>query len=227
MEVEYCADTYCACPNAGDATIEESVRFILTQFGYLNIGEIREAFRLAASGKIQANLNAYHGQFSVRLLGEVLSNYADYRSQIAREVRNRQQAAEFEKEQVQRAEVLKEKHGTIEEQLAALQQVNHRYTRWQDLPYWFCRRVIEDNLLGITQDRKGKVWIEVKQWAVNQAGFWSADPNNTPVDFKRYRAACEAIQQNPDVFPEELKPEAEEAYAKRLVFENIAEYTEE
>ena len=88
LEVEHCAATYCAAPNTLTDTMDECVLFVIDQFGFLCPSEIRQAFRLAAAGKIEANLNAYNGAFSVRILGEVLSSYEDYRTLTFRKVRS-------------------------------------------------------------------------------------------------------------------------------------------
>jgi len=225
LEIEDCATAYCAAPNTEADTITEAVRFVLSQFGHFNISEIREAFRLVASGMVAGNLNAYHGQFSVRILGEVLNAYADYRTQIAREVRARKRAAELAALEDSRADMLKERFGTLSENLADLQDVNTKYARWQELPYWFCRRLIEEDTLKLTIEEKGKTWILAKHWAVNQVGSWVLDSTHQPEDRKRYLAASESIKENPDIFPDELKKEAEEAYSKMIVFENIAPFT--
>lgn len=225
LEIEDCAAAYCAAPNTEGETIVEAVRFALSQFGHLNIGEVREAFRLAAAGKIEVDLNAYHGLFSVRILGSVLSAYADYRTQIAREIRSRENAAHLDTENAQRADAMKEHFGTLADNLAELQEVNTRYARWQDLPYWFCRRLIEESTLKVTIEEKSRVWIEAKHWAVNQLGYWLLDAEVQPETRLRYKAAKSVVNADPDAFPDELQPEAKEAYAKKLVFNHIAQFS--
>lgn len=227
LEIEDCASAYCSAPNTETETITEAVRFVLSQFGHFHIAEIREAFRIAAAGTIEANLNAYHGQFSVRILGEVLNAYADYRTQIARQVRAKESKQMQEEKAEAFAAALKERFGTLAENLADLQEENTKYSRWQDLPYWFCRRLIEEDVLAVTVEEKGRVWVEAKHWAVNQVGFWAMDGNNNPGDARRYRIAKEAVRERPDYFPNELEKEAIEAYSKKLVFNHIAPFTGE
>lgn len=225
-EVKFCAATYCAAPNTEKDVISESVRFISSQFANLNISEIREAFRLAAAGSIEADLTAYYGMFSVNILGRVLSTYQDHRTQAYREVRARMAEQEAEMEAEIRADILKEKFGTIQEQFTVLQSENRKYRRWQDLPGWFCRRVIQDDIAGIGHDEKGKTWIMAKAWAVNQVGSWIFSPDTQTDDKKRYMAAKAANEKDAGHFPDELRTEAEEAYCKMLVFSKIAQYEE-
>lgn len=225
-EIEFCAVTYCACPNTPADTIEESVRFISSQFAHLNIAEVRESFRLTAAGKTDANLNTYYGQFSVRILGEMLQAYDDQRTQVYREMRARLQAEQDAAENEQRAEILKGRFGTLSEQFAALQSKNDKYQRWQDLPGWFCEKVVREDVGRFLVEEKGKIWVTAKYWAVNQLGLWRMDANNSFDDRRRFNAAYAVNQADPEAFPNELKKEAQDAYAKMLVFSKIAEYVQ-
>lgn len=225
-EVKFCAATYCAAPNTEREVIEESARFIASKFGHMNVNEIREAFRLAAAGQIDASLNAYYGMFSVSILGKVLSAYDDHRTQAYREVRARINAEQQERENEQRAERLKEQFGTIGEQFQALTERNEKYPTWQSLPGWFAEKVVRDDLAGFCHDEKGKMWVTAKAWAVNNVGSWILNPATPDEDRRRYKAAKAEIEKKPDVFPDSLKSEAQDAYAKMLVFSKIAEYTQ-
>lgn len=221
IEIEDCAVAYCAAPNTEGETITECVCFVLTQFGHLNIGEIREAFRLAAAGKIDVNLNAYHGLFSVRILGDVLGTYADYRAQIAREAR----AQEEELKSESRADELR-KSFDLAKEFAALQAKNTKYARWQDLPYWLCRLVIDRGVLKLTQKEKNEVWTEARGWVLDQLGAWLLNPGLRREDARRYAAARRIVDNYPGSFPkEQLEPEAVEACKKMLVFNHIAPFT--
>lgn len=225
-EVKYCATTFCAAPNTESATIDECAATILAHYSHFNVAEIREAFRMASVGEIEVNMNAYYGLFSVRVIGEIMSAYNDYRTQAARQVRARMQAQQDAIENERRAEILREKFGTLEEQFQALKERNDKYRRWQDLPGWFCRRLIEEDVLKISVSEKGKIWKVSKHWVVNQLGMWLADPNTSREDRARYLDAKRVIDRDPDAFPHELRKEAEEAYPKMLVFPLIAEYKE-
>ena len=225
LEVKRCAITYCGAPNTDTVTIAESVRFVHTQYSHLTLNEISEAFRLAAAQKIDADLSAFHGLFSVRILGQVLSAYDTMRGQVAREVRARLRKLEDEQENQIRSERMLQMHGTISDQFAALVENNEKYARWQDMPEWFCERVVRDDVAGFSLDEKGKAWIIARQWSANQLANWIVDPQTTKADRSRYIEVEQAYKENPDVFPEGLKKEAQSAYCKMLVFDRIAKYT--
>lgn len=224
IDLEFCAATYCGAPNTLPETIGEGVKFILSQFSHLGLTEIREAFRLAAAGKIEADLNAFYGLFTIQLLGKVLSAYDDYRTAIFREVRAKAAQAEEEQGNVERDQALREKFGTAADVFAELQQQNTKYEKWQDLPAWLCRRVIEEDLAGITLEEKGKSWITAKHWAANEVRVWLLDASVSKDDRKRYAVAAAALDKNPDIFPDEIKKEAQEAYSKMLIFQKIPPY---
>ena len=226
-EVKYCATAFCAAPNTEAATIDECAATVLSYYSHLNIAEIREAFRMASVGEIEVNMNAYFGLFSVRIVGDILSTYNDHRAHTARQVRARIQAEQDAAENETRAGLMRERFGTLAEQFAALQRKNERYARWQDLPTWFCERVVKEDIYGFSMEEKGKIWVTAKAWAVGQLGAWRISPDTTPADRQRFHAAAEALRENADVFPDELKSEAQEAYCKMLVFEKIAEYQQQ
>ena len=57
--------------------------FILQNFSSLSIGELDDAFSLATSGKLgEMNIEAYHGKFTVQMLGKVLRAYTSKRNGI-------------------------------------------------------------------------------------------------------------------------------------------------
>lgn len=96
LELEFCARTYCGSSKTDERTFEEGVEFILSQFASLALGEIREAFRLAAAGKLgDVNMTTYYGLFTVAMLGDVLNSYTEYRRRTLSELRKMEALAEI------------------------------------------------------------------------------------------------------------------------------------
>ena len=217
LTVEHCAVTYCGAPNTETATIDECVRFVFAQYGMLNPDEIKEAFRLAASGKTSASLEAYHGQFTARILGGVLSNYLDYRSALAREARSRQAAAEADGAYQRRQDDLFQQHGTAADQIAALDR--GKYKAWKDLPGWLAMRAVKDGLIDLSIEEKQEAWKTAKAYTVNRIAAMLLDPDKSERD--KWLRAAEAIRKDPEIFPEALRPEAEIVYAKMLLYSKI------
>lgn len=222
LEVEHCAVTYCAAPNTPPETMSEAVRFVLSQFGHLCPSEIREAFRLAASQKIEANISAYGGAFSCRILGDVLSAYEDYRALAFRRVRakeNEQQAALKEKE---RAEELKKEFGDFSDMLSRVMQRNP-YPTFADIPKIFALAVFERKLISVSHDEKGPAWIQAKHLAVSRipGRILAATSRTERSELLQIKQRLEA---DPETFPDELKAEATAIYAQILLYKQLPPY---
>lgn len=222
LEVEHCAVTYCAAPNTPPETMSEAVRFVLSQFGHLCPSEIREAFRLTAAQKIEANISAYGGAFSCRILGDVLSAYEDYRALTFRRVRAKEREAEAEREESERAEILKEKFGDFDALLSRVMQRNP-YPIPKDVPPVFARAVIERGLIQIPHDEKGPAWIQAKHLAVSRLPnrILSAESKQERDELLKIKRRLDS---DPETFPEELKSEATAIYAQILLHAQLPPY---
>jgi len=86
--LEYCAKTYCGAGSTSQDVCTECADFAMTHYGHLGVDEIRQAFGLAAAGKLSAqndepvNIRAYHGAFTVLMLGDLLNAYDNYRRRL-------------------------------------------------------------------------------------------------------------------------------------------------
>lgn len=225
-QIEHCASAYCGAPSTPVETLKEATRFVENQFGHLTVLEIAEAFRMAASGRIEADLKAYHGVFSVRILGEVLAAYEDFRALTFRQVRAAWLEQQEAEQQTARAAGMIERFGTLGDQLQALRAKNHKFQTWQDVPLWFCRRCIQEGLIDLEVERKSALWISAKAWAIAQVETWLLDPLTSKSDRDRWRAGQIKNEDDSGCFPAELRTEAEAAYSQMLLFEIIAPYTE-
>lgn len=97
LELQQCATQYTGCPKTDELVFDECVEFVITRFGFLNIMEIRSAFRLAASGELgEVKLEAYYGTFTVGMLGRVLSAYKEYRERLVEGVRLAEKRVEYD-----------------------------------------------------------------------------------------------------------------------------------
>lgn len=215
LEVEHCAATYCAAPNTLTDTMDECVLFIIDQFGFLCPSEIRQAFRLAAAGKIEANLNAYNGAFSVRILGEVLSAYEDYRTLTFRKVRSQIS----DSEDPNRSAVLKQVFGGFEDQLARVMKSNP-YGTWQEIPAAFARAVVERSLINFSLEEKGQAWRRAKSIAAGRVPQKILDAK-TQFERNKWVQVRDQMQADPELFHGELKPEATIIYAQILLWEKL------
>lgn len=96
-ELTYCATNFSGARDVPDDMLDEAAEFVATRFGQLAVVEIREAFRLAAAGEIgDVDMKAYYGQFTIVILGAVLSAYVVYRTRITAGIKRAQSEAEAE-----------------------------------------------------------------------------------------------------------------------------------
>lgn len=104
-ELTYCATNYSGARDVPDDMLDEAAEFVATRFGDFAIDEVREAFRLAAAGELgDVDMKAYYGQFTIVILGAVLSAYKVYRRRIAQAIQRAEQEAEDRQRELTKAE---------------------------------------------------------------------------------------------------------------------------
>ena len=105
-ELEHCAKIYCGARNTSSEVFEEATDFVLSRFGHLGVLEVREAFRLAASGALPGldtdSIRAYYGEFTIISLGSILRAYNQYRSDLVKEIRRLEVVALSEEDESSR-----------------------------------------------------------------------------------------------------------------------------
>ena len=167
IELEKCARQYTGCVKTEDLVFDECVEFVMLRFGFLNINEIREAFRLAAAGELgEVKLEAYFGTFTVAMLGKVLAAYRNYRERISKEVR----AAEIKHQYAQTFELASQNHDseawirTRREKLTTnLDLTAHDVTVYD----FACFE--KEILAALTEDEKRPAWE--KAWQMTVADY--------------------------------------------------------
>lgn len=82
LEIGDCARNFLGAVNTTDEGVEAMIELVLSNFGHLGLGEVRQAFVLLAAGKLGCDVSAYYGIFSVVAFGQILGFYCEYRKQI-------------------------------------------------------------------------------------------------------------------------------------------------
>lgn len=124
-ELTYCATNYSGARDVPDDMLDEAAEFVATRFGDFAIDEVREAFRLAAAGELgDVDMKAYYGQFTIVILGAVLSAYKVYRRRIAQAIQRAEQEAEDKWRESVQAQVWSEE-GWARERLSVLQAMGN------------------------------------------------------------------------------------------------------
>lgn len=157
----------------------------------------------------------------MRILGELLAAYEDWRALTFRRIRDEQSAKSQEDENAERAGLLQQKFGSVADMLARVMQDNP-YSHWSQVPGWFARAVVERDIIPFTTDEKGPVWVNAKHIAVSRLPTMLMAATTEPA---RWRIADiqDQVKNDPDTFPEALKDEAKVIYAQLLVFSRLPE----
>lgn len=84
--VEAAAQTFCGVASVPKSVQTECVVLTFRLYGFMALGEIRNAFALSASKAISADLTAWGGTFPVKIFGDVMSAYSAYRDNVKRQM---------------------------------------------------------------------------------------------------------------------------------------------
>lgn len=153
-ELQDCAMQYAGCPNTDTSVFDEAVEFVVAQFGYLSLGEIRHAFRLAAANELDGvGLETYYGLFTVGMLGKLLAGYKSYRDRITSEVLKAEKEAGFAQAQVVKSEQW-DSGKWAARRLEVLQGIeDHGQATAYDYDFFTSAGTIE-----VTQEQKEQAW---------------------------------------------------------------------
>mgnify|MGYP006279815331 CR=1 FL=1 len=136
-----CASSYCGMDvkSTSITTWDACVKMVKEDFKNIGVNEIEVAFRLCASGKLNVNMTAYYGKFTVAILGEILRAYVnDLRNYNLSEIRKAIEA----KEKHEKEEADKAKNSEVENQWKEefdKPETWQQIKRWQDIPHYKVR----------------------------------------------------------------------------------------
>jgi len=191
-------------------------------FGGLAESEIELAFQLASVGRLDVNITAFSGKFSVETFGKVMAEYKKKRDKIRAEIEKAFSDEDNQQKQeglralnrVARAEIIKE--------FKRLQKKNDRFSCASEVPANWAEVLSSEKLTTSNPE----IWKEVKRQVVNRFILQTTggQPDITVGDSISCRNLATRIKKDPDLFPVELRPRAEIMYGKWLVFGHLATY---
>ncbi len=219
MELQAVSLAYCgaAIVTVPPIVWSECISLLQNQFPNIGIYEIRQAFELAAASKLDVNIVAYRGQFTVDILGKVLSAYSEYRKAIHAALVNEQRKdfeQDLQEERVRRMTNLLEHN---QSKWYALMQSNNRFERWQQINTADYKVVDGLGMIKPDKDEKIKIWLGAKAEA-KKAFFDGDEFMLSSSDILKIK---QAMTKDPGHFPDELKPKAITIYEKMLVFHSL------
>lgn len=217
VSLAYCGAAVATVP---PVVWDECLSLLQNQFPNIGIYEIRQAFELAAASKLDVNIVAYRGQFTVDILGKVLAAYSEYRKAIHAAIINEREKEEEDRMIRERQSRMMRSYEVVQNKFHALVQCNNEIEKWQDVKAGDFIAMKEAGLLSVPETEKGKIWVKAKYEAVkafnnDDTGLMS---QNDILKIRKF------IVSNPGAFPDELKARAITIYEKMLVFHSLPEF---
>jgi len=160
IELPQIAQEYGARKKLDQGVQKECVRLILEKFKGIGINEIREAYRLKASGFLEApGAEMWGGEFNADQLGKVLSAYVQHRRRIIAEyLKAKELAAEQEKTRRRREEFNRKFPAMIE-------AAKGRITDWRDVPEYWYQAAKNRGMIQFESGEAQDIYDEAKQLA--------------------------------------------------------------
>lgn len=208
-------------PSDKEAVFNEMMNFVLDRFSMLGVAEIRKAFSFAASGKINADLRAWHGKFTIAMLGGVLSAYKEYSKTIVFEYDKGCAALLGESSE---SEVAEKNKKARKEVIAAY--LNLKETYRQDLEideskifvHWG-KILVDSGHINFTAEEKKEIYNEAKVLAREDIGRAMSE-STRPNERRELRSLLDIIDQD-GVNSPKFKNKATAKYAVLLVKKSI------
>ena len=220
--VVICAKMYCGMQEDKmlPEAIQESVRFIYKNFSMLGVQEIREAFSMAAANRWEGiTMSSYYGQFTIAMLGDILSAYLKYRRMVISEVMNVIEQEEKDRKHEQEKVAKNEKAiqlviQDLENKLISLQSGEQiEWDSWHDVPAFYAEIACANGFIEDDRIFKAQIWEQSKQLAKHELIATAQDYSN----LSAARQAKRKLMQN---FEGTIDP-AKRIYAKLLVWEYL------
>ncbi len=132
----------------------------------MSIGELEQAFSLAASGKFEGvNLETYYGKFTITILGKILKAYNKTRNKVL--IQNEQliEAQTKEQERKDMQELNEQvKKDVIQKfnDLKALFLNEGIIPDLKDIRSYWAKILIDTGIIQFTEDERKQIWLESK-----------------------------------------------------------------
>jgi hypothetical protein len=219
-----CATIYCGMQKDKvlPEVLQESVRFVYKNYPMIGVNEIREAFSMAAANQFEGvNMTAYFGTFTVSMLGDILSPYANYRNAILSKAldyaKQQEKQAKADAEREQKNNAAREKIKTdIEQAIIQIQTDSSLFwPTWHEVPVHYAEIAIQNNYIEVDSDFKQKIWQEAKIEAKRELIEQASDLSN----LADARKAKELLRKH--IESEVISEPAKRIYSKMLIFNYI------
>ena len=223
--IQYVAKAYCGFDDQGNISPvwNECLLLLRKEFRAIGLEEIRYAFRLASAGKINANLIAYRGVFTVQMFGAVLEKYTEFRRMVHASIVNAEHATIEQQQQQQKADKWRAEFVALVCRIEGLIRDNKEVSEWSQIGAGWYEAMDAQGWINVDSAYKGAAWIESKRHALSD---FLADPQSGLLSNTEAMAIKRQLSKDPGVFPSNLDQKARLIYRKKLAFLSLAVFEE-
>lgn len=152
---------------------KKGAQFIIDQYSWISVNELDLAFSLASARKIEVDLNAYYGTFSLEVVGKLLREYQRYRNKVLaaveKEIEDKAKAEREEiekdmKNQVAQAEFCKE----VMKWVAMANEGFPPFDHWNEIPSVKSRAAFQAGALKVEAEQKKELWAKAGELAMKE-----------------------------------------------------------
>ena len=167
MELMRIAESYGAQEKMSDIILEECSSLIKSYFAMLGVGELREAFQMAAAGELpNQDFKIYYGKFNAEILSSVLRAYRSYRQKVVAqlvEYQSRQSQAELDNRQHEQKRLAFD--ATFPD-LVKDAKAKKKYSSWHSVPVFWYHVAQRLGILKMDRAEKEVIWKEAQPLAI-------------------------------------------------------------
>lgn len=204
------------------AVYTECARLLRRQFPGLAIAEIHEAFALAAAQKIDADLTAYKGVFTVAMFGAVLTAYVDFRKKIVAELSKTDSDLQLQAVEDEKRERFAMYRQHVIDEFARLKLKNNQIASAENIPLSWAKILTEELLITSDAEAWKAAKIAVCEDFITKTG--QREEDITIGSLRACQRISERLREEPDYFPEELHQRAVNLYGRTIVFRELAKF---
>ena len=204
-----------------DILISEGANFIIKHFAMLSVAEIKQAFELSAAGKIDANLSAYHGKFTIQMLGDVLQKYWAFRMNV---VARYESKVDILQKQQRRQDADERNERAKQEVIDLFKKVKDTYQQTGELDETqvkgFHGKIISDaGLITFSKQERLQIYAEAKTNVLKQIKTAVQDTNLKPTERRSLKSMLSDISGGQQ--SEDFKSKINAEYSVLLIIKEI------
>lgn len=150
--------------------IQMIAMFIIDDYGYLTIDEIKKAINLSIKGKLDCDVELYNKKFSTRYVSKILEAYSDYKYEVLKDYRERlRHQDELDKEVTPKEKMqicIESLKSSYEDATKPVPNISYLYVHYDYL-------VNKKHLFGVFREKFGELYdkmlLEAQEYGAKKA----------------------------------------------------------